>query len=109
MGEGTGSPGPSPCYGTALAAAMTKIELTVFNFQTVCAKAPERRARLYRFSVLPEFIELDITADQTEGKPVAVYDTIISSCRQWSFVVSLSYLCVLDASKPRDKACFTTR
>ena len=47
------------------------------------------------------------TADGTEGKRVAVYAAIISS--QWSFVVSLFYLCVLDASKLRDKACFTTR
>ena len=51
---------------------------------------------------------MDITADGTEGKRVAVYAAIISSCRQWSFVVSLFYLCVLDASKPRDKACLTT-
>ena len=52
---------------------------------------------------------MDITADGTEGKRVAAYAAIISSCRQWSFAVSLFYLCVLDASKPRDKACFTTR
>ena len=42
---------------------------------------------------------MDITADETEGKSVAVYPAIISSCRQWSFVVSLVYLCALDASK----------
>ena len=47
------------------------------------------------------------TADGTEGKRVAVYAAIISS--QWSFVVSLFYLCVVDVSKPRDKECFTTR
>ena len=52
---------------------------------------------------------MDITADGTEGKRVVVYVAIISSYRQWSFVVSLFCLCVLDVSKQRDKACSTTR
>ena len=54
-------------------------------------------------------LTMDIAVDGTEGKRFAVYAAIMSSCRQWSFVVSLIYLCVLDVSKLREKACVTTR
>ena len=45
---------------------------------------------------------MDIAVDGTEGKRFAVYAAIMSSCRQWSFVVSLIYLCVLDVRKLRE-------
>ena len=43
---------------------------------------------------------MDIMVDGTEGKRFAIFAEISSLCWQWSFVVSLFYLCVLDVSKP---------